>query len=142
MDATNGKNEQIYKKGIQRDLKKAYIGFNVAKILENDKIVTGSWGCGIFGGNKLVKFLQQILVANLLDLSLDYSCAKVDFSNSQDADYLIKIIEMLKIIKSNQIKTDQIYKILMNLDNVLESNIDVDKYIMDSIRKKNDNIMT
>ena len=142
MDATNGKNEQIYKKGIQRDIKKAYLGFHTAQILENDKIVTGSWGCGIFGGNKLVKFLQQILAASLLDLSLDYSCAKVDFASDKDTEYLIKLIELIKIIKMNQIKTDQIYNLLMNLDNIFESNIDIEKYIIDTLKHKYDKFLS
>jgi poly(ADP-ribose) glycohydrolase len=56
-----------------RDLKKCYVGF---KAVDADKITTGRWGCGVFGGDKQHKFLQQLMVAQMLGKKLYYSSYK------------------------------------------------------------------
>ena len=60
---------------INRDIFKAYVGFSFA----NDEkgisktIATGNWGCGVFGGNHELKFIQQWIAASLAKLErLDY----------------------------------------------------------------------
>ena len=55
-------------KDIMRDIHKAYVGFNLIN-LESQKdvektISTGNWGCGVFGGNHELKFLQQWIAAS------------------------------------------------------------------------------
>ena len=57
-------------KQIIRDLNKAWIGFSNCVV---SPISTGHWGCGAFGGNKTLKFLQQLCAASLTGLPLEYS---------------------------------------------------------------------
>ena len=66
-----------YKEDINRDIHKAYVGFNIIKLDSEQNIektiATGNWGCGAFGGNHILKFLQQWLAATLAGIQrLDY----------------------------------------------------------------------
>lgn len=54
---------------IIRDLNKAWIGYQHC----GERISTGHWGCGAFGGNPAFKFLQQLCVASVLNKKLSYS---------------------------------------------------------------------
>ena len=65
------------KEDINRDIHKAYVGFNIIKLDSEQNIektiATGNWGCGAFGGNHILKFLQQWLAATLAGIQrLDY----------------------------------------------------------------------
>jgi poly(ADP-ribose) glycohydrolase len=62
---------QWKKECIFRDLGKCFGGFSCAK--KGELISTGHWGCGAFGGDKSLKFLQQVVSASLLGVRLDYS---------------------------------------------------------------------
>ncbi|CAF3876381.1 unnamed protein product [Rotaria sp. Silwood1] len=58
---------------VNRDLGKAWAAFKKSK---DEIIVTGKWGCGVFGGDLIFKFLRQICAAMLLGnhfKRLDYS---------------------------------------------------------------------
>lgn len=57
---------------IIRDLNKAYIGFSSIDA-KNARFSTGNWGCGVFGGDRHMKFIQQICAATQAGVSLDYS---------------------------------------------------------------------
>ena len=62
-------------KEINRDIHKAFVGFNFANDnKELPKIIaTGNWGCGAFNGNHELKFIQQWIAASLAKLDrLDY----------------------------------------------------------------------
>ena len=99
---------------IKRDIHKAYVGFNLInyeKQNEEKTIATGNWGCGAFGGNHELKFLQQWIAASLVGVKrLDY----YTFGNEKMANcvkYYLKIKEK--------------YKTAINLLNFLEKvNID------------------
>ena len=60
----------VDKDSVERDLIKAYVGFNLInfddeKVITMTKtIATGNWGCGAFGGDFELKFLQQWIVAS------------------------------------------------------------------------------
>ena len=66
----------ISKDIIKRDMHKAYVGFNLInyeKQNEEKTIATGNWGCGVFGGNHELKFLEQWIAASLTGVKrLDY----------------------------------------------------------------------
>ena len=47
---------------IERELTKAAAGFRCEGY---DKIVTGNWGCGAFGGYVQLKFLIQLVAASV-----------------------------------------------------------------------------
>lgn len=53
-----------------RDLNKAWLGFSKCVTLP---VSTGHWGCGAFGGNKTLKFLQQLCASSLAGTPLEYS---------------------------------------------------------------------
>lgn len=56
-----------YEKGfIDREIKKAFCGFNF-KNAQVKRVVTGNWGCGAFGGNLQMKFLIQWLACSAAD---------------------------------------------------------------------------
>ena len=62
---------------IIRDIHKAYVGFNLINLEEEkdfEKIIsTGNWGCGAFGGNHELKFIQQWISASFAGVKrLDY----------------------------------------------------------------------
>ena len=66
IDATNFKtfpsdSYQYGKKGVRRELNKAYAGFAGASYRagEDEAVCTGKWGCGAFGGNEEMKFVIQ-----------------------------------------------------------------------------------
>lgn len=61
------------KRNIDRDLGKAWLAFAKSR---DRTIVTGNWGCGVFGGDPIFKFLQQICAVMILGddfQRLDYS---------------------------------------------------------------------
>jgi poly(ADP-ribose) glycohydrolase len=54
----------------RHDLAKACAAFSNCKSVE---ISTGPWGCGVFGGNKVHKFLLQAIAAHVAGKTLQYS---------------------------------------------------------------------
>jgi poly(ADP-ribose) glycohydrolase len=89
----------ISKDIIKRDMHKAYVGFNLInyeKQNEEKTIATGNWGCGVFGGNHELKFLEQWIAASLTGVKrLDY----YTFGNEKMANcmrFYLKIKEKYK----------------------------------------------
>lgn len=78
--------------GFERDIRKAYLGF---ASVSSPIISTGNWGCGAFGGNPTLKFLQQILAAQWAQKTkVRYST----FGNQkQKAEFQSLIIQMGKV---------------------------------------------
>lgn len=59
---------------ILRDVNKAYLAFHrFLAQTGTDFIATGHWGCGVFGGDKTHKFVQQVLAAQQAHCRLNYS---------------------------------------------------------------------
>uniref|UniRef100_A0A6S9L5M5 poly(ADP-ribose) glycohydrolase n=1 Tax=Heterosigma akashiwo TaxID=2829 RepID=A0A6S9L5M5_HETAK len=61
------------KSAVQRDINKARLGFlhyctGSARVPH--AVSTGHWGCGVFGGDFIAKFLQQVVAARLAGLPL------------------------------------------------------------------------
>lgn len=78
MDASIAESEgqQFTLENNLRDIRKAYLGFSASaqskdshekEALEDELhiVSTGKWGCGVFGGNPVLKFLQQLIAATL-----------------------------------------------------------------------------
>jgi len=55
---------QFKKNNFLRDLHKAYSAFFIPQKVDLPVLATGNWGCGAFGGDKHLKFFQQILAAS------------------------------------------------------------------------------
>ena len=69
----------------ERDLKKAYMGFaNV----DSDSITTGKWGCGVFGGDYCLKFVQQVMAAQMAGKKLYYS----SFTNDREFEHYAQLM--------------------------------------------------
>ena len=86
---------------IERDLAKAFIGFNLInfsdeKVLKMKKTIsTGNWGCGAFGGDFELKFLQQWLAATFAGVEkLYYYTFK-----RKEMDFVAKNYKNLREIK-------------------------------------------
>eukprot|EP00004_Rigifila_ramosa_P005464 TRINITY_DN1599_c0_g1_i7.p1 TRINITY_DN1599_c0_g1~~TRINITY_DN1599_c0_g1_i7.p1 ORF type:complete len:287 (-),score=81.81 TRINITY_DN1599_c0_g1_i7:15-875(-) len=60
-----------------RDLNKAFIGFSHSADLPAREgpiaVSTGNWGCGAFGGDPILKFLQQMMAAAAAGRAVDYA---------------------------------------------------------------------
>lgn len=79
--------EQLSTKMLDRDILKAVAGFNG---LSGHKIATGNWGCGVFGGNINVKFLQQLIAATVNESELIYCHSNNSDAVAKDLDCLYK----------------------------------------------------
>eukprot|EP01119_Soliformovum_irregulare_P020006 TRINITY_DN6430_c0_g1_i2.p1 TRINITY_DN6430_c0_g1~~TRINITY_DN6430_c0_g1_i2.p1 ORF type:complete len:314 (+),score=80.02 TRINITY_DN6430_c0_g1_i2:542-1483(+) len=72
-DAIMSPATQFGEKMFFRDLNKAFIAFTIHdEKLQDSPIVTGNWGCGAFGGDRQLKFLQQLIAASQAHRPLEY----------------------------------------------------------------------
>ena len=113
----NSKKQEI--KDINRDIHKAYVGFNLVNFeteKDTQKIIsTGNWGCGAFGGNHELKFIQQWIAASFVPIKrLDYY--------TFDSSKMKKVVENYNKIKEkyNILDEDIIY---------IRDNIDSQEYL-------------
>ena len=76
--------------------------YDEKEVKEEKTIATGNWGCGVFGGDFELKFLQQWVAASFVGIKrLDYYTF-----NNKNVKY---IIEMLKEIKKKYKKVKDLY---------------------------------
>ena len=88
-----------------RDLIKAYVGFNLINFNDKDvsklekTISTGNWGCGAFGGDFELKFIQQWLAATYagVDKLYYYTFGRKEMNN------VIKNLEKIKSLNVNDL---------------------------------------
>ena len=91
----------VDKDSVERDLIKAYVGFNLInfddeKVITMTKtIATGNWGCGAFGGDFELKFLQQWIAASYAGVKKLYYYT---FDKKEMAD-VIKNCEKIKLFR-------------------------------------------
>ena len=87
----NSMDLNTYQQNINRDIYKAYSGFyliNSENMFEKS-IATGNWGCGIFGGNPQLKFIEQWIAASFAGAQrLDYFTF-----NDQSMQYLMQFYQ-------------------------------------------------
>jgi len=107
---------QYSRKMVRRDLNKAWKGFT----LSPGTISTGHWGCGAFGGHKVLKFLQQLCAATVAHVTLDYST----FNDGKCAQELNHIFQM---IVNGNLKVKDIYQIISEYD--LDSAIEFGEFV-------------
>ena len=95
---------------IQRDLHKAYVGFSFVNDIEDHlqkTIATGNWGCGAFGGDFELKFLQQWLAATLCHVDKLYYYT---FNNKKMKEVVANYEKIRK-----EMKPIDVYNILMKV---------------------------
>ena len=103
----------IEKENIERDIAKAYVGFDLIhfddeKVVKLKKTVsTGNWGCGAFGGDFELKFLQQWIAATYAGVEKLYY-------------YTFKKKQMESVIKNwkkiESLNVDNLYLTLIETD--------------------------
>ena len=101
---------------VMRDLIKAYVGFNLINFDDKDvakmekTISTGNWGCGAFGGDYELKFIQQWLAATYAGIEklyyytfgrkeMDNAVKNLEEMKSLNADDLYKAITNTKLVR-------------------------------------------
>jgi poly(ADP-ribose) glycohydrolase len=82
--------EQVSKKGIDRELIKAYAGFKDTP--KHTDIITGNWGCGAFNGDIKTKFLIQWLACSMADKKMVYC----PFDSKETIESSLKILSKLQ----------------------------------------------
>ncbi len=90
-----------------RDINKCYAGFSSYKKFNKLPISTGAWGCGAFGGDFHLKFIEQIIISSYLDIKLYYSCY-------QNQKVHTECERMLNIIKDKKLNMADLAKLVAN----------------------------
>ena len=74
--------------------------------IDFNKISTGNWGCGMFKGDFVMKFIQQLMAASEAKKSLDYSTygdiEKCDFLkqiHSKIVEFKLKVSDLFALIE-------------------------------------------
>lgn len=109
IDSAVGRYAQCSEEGIRRDLLKAYLGFKASReCLGSRKISTGHWGCGAFGGDFHVKFLQQVLAATLAEVT------ELEYSTYRDKKLATEFLQLLKTMERQHMTAGTLYQLLLN----------------------------
>mmetsp|Transcript_952 Transcript_952/g.1817 ORF Transcript_952/g.1817 Transcript_952/m.1817 type:complete len:241 (+) Transcript_952:75-797(+) len=113
--ATGAKYE-FMQKTINRDVDKAWLGFGGGfddlKTKRSGPISTGMWGCGAFGGNPTLKFLQQIMAAAEVGRTLYFSTFKNRTLESQ-------FTQLHEKLRANKVTVGQLYKAIVSYKSTL-----------------------
>ena len=103
MDANVGSFSQFNIDNILRDIHKAYVCFNLINLDDNENgkfnknIATGNWGCGVFGGDHELKFIQQWIAASFANVEkLEY----YTFNCKEMAEISKKFLKLRKEYKT------------------------------------------
>jgi poly(ADP-ribose) glycohydrolase len=94
--------QQFYKEFLNRDLNKAWYSFKKC----GTDIVTGHWGCGAFGGDEYLKFLQQVIASTLAETN------RLDYSTFKNENMKEKFELILQEIGKLNLNISQIYAIM------------------------------
>ncbi|KAJ3135021.1 hypothetical protein HK101_004288 [Irineochytrium annulatum] len=103
LDATY--RDHFTNKSVDVDMGKAFVGFACAR--DNGGVVTGHWGCGVFGGEKTHKFLQQVCAAAECGLK------KLDYSVFHDAKLAAELGGVVKRLEEGRWTVGEVYEILL-----------------------------
>ena len=113
IDAICSRSGGIEKKYVERDIIKAYVGFDLINLGDKEipvlkkTIATGNWGCGAFGGDFELKFIQQWLAATHAGVEKLYYYT----FQSKQMKFVIANLEKLKALD-----VEDIYLRMMGLD--------------------------
>eukprot|EP01116_Phalansterium_solitarium_P020158 TRINITY_DN5865_c0_g2_i1.p1 TRINITY_DN5865_c0_g2~~TRINITY_DN5865_c0_g2_i1.p1 ORF type:complete len:199 (+),score=64.34 TRINITY_DN5865_c0_g2_i1:210-806(+) len=98
---SGGSFQQFRPRYFRRDVLKAYVAFRAGPDEQPDSdgllpaVATGNWGCGAFGGDKQLKFFQQLLAAAEARRPLHYFTFK-DARLAQDLQAFVDKLEATK----------------------------------------------
>ncbi|VDL79560.1 unnamed protein product [Nippostrongylus brasiliensis] len=102
------RNVQYKKESIDRDLNKAYVGF-LSRHREASPVATGNWGCGVFGGDKELKSLIQMIAAGLAGRDMIY----YTFANQR---FEVSMSELYEKLVQKKATVGAVYKALIAYD--------------------------
>jgi hypothetical protein len=151
IDAVCGYSGGVNKDDALRDFIKAYVGFNLINFDDKDvsklekTISTGNWGCGAFGGDYELKFIQQLLAATYagVDKLYYYTFSREEMNN------VVKNLEKIKSLNANdlyermvgaELKKGKVLDIILNMDinnNVNNTQENKEKSCFDKLCKIN-----
>jgi len=97
--------DQYQRRSIERELKKAVLGFGATLAPDSYEVVTGNWGCGVFKGDIQLKFLIQWVAATFCHRNMSY----LTWNNSD----LANLTEWVNFF--NQYSTNQVLEALFKL---------------------------
>lgn len=115
--------QQLQRRHFDRDVVKLVTGFSG---MEGEKIATGNWGCGCFGGNIYIKFLQQVLAASVAGVDLVYCHSDNSAAVRRD------LANIYKGLIDNGITLSEVYNTLV--DHKTDSPGDIGEFILDKWR--------
>ncbi|XP_019739042.1 poly(ADP-ribose) glycohydrolase isoform X2 [Hippocampus comes] len=100
--------EQFHPEGIERELNKAYCGFDrPGEHRDNlSAVATGNWGCGVFGGDARLKALLQMLAAAEAGRDLAY----FTFGDSQ---LMTDVHSMHSFLTQRRITVGEVYDLMV-----------------------------
>jgi len=87
-----------------RDMNKAYLSFK--QVEKGKSISTGNWGCGMFGGDPVHKFIQQICASTITGVKLEYSTFK-------DEPLATKLREILSLIETKKATVADLFEAML-----------------------------
>ena len=117
----------VNKDDVLRDFIKAYAGFNLINFNDKDvsklekTIATGNWGCGAFGGDYELKFIQQLLAATYAGVDKLYYYT----FGRKEMDNVVANLEKLKSLNArdlyekiveSKLKKIKVLDIILNTD--------------------------
>ena len=148
IDAVCSYSGGVDRDSVLRDLIKAYVGFNLINFDDKDvskldkTISSGNWGCGAFGGDYELKFIQQWLAATYAGVEklYYYTFGRKEMNNA------IKNLEKIKSLNANNLYERMIRAKLTKgevLDIILNSDInDNNEKIENNNKNDDDNVVT
>ena len=105
--------------------KEKNVSSGTEKVLEKT-ISTGNWGCGVFGGNHVLKFIQQWIAASFAGVKrLDYY--------TFEKDEMKVVIQRLDEIKNKYKKANELYNVIV-FNQISDNNI-IDEILKNDINK-------
>ena len=134
IDAVCAYSGGVNKDDVLRDFIKAYAGFNLINFNDKDvsklekTIATGNWGCGAFGGDYELKFIQQLLAATYAGVDKLYYYT----FGRKEMDNVVANLEKLKSLNARDL-----YERMIEAD-LLKGKV-LDIILIKDINNTNDN---
>lgn len=102
------KKDQYTYTNVKRELNKAFCGFEKNSLEGSSPIplATGNWGCGVFGGHFMLKFVIQLMAASQAGRTMKYYTFR-------EKNLQSKITSLHSFLFQNGITVSQLYKALL-----------------------------
>ena len=116
---------------IDRDFGKAWAAF---KYSQSQVIVSGHWGCGVFGGDYFLKLFQQTCAAMILNENFK----RLDYSVYGDQPLCDDMKNLLNSLEEKHLTVAEIYRMIIGYQEKMKSktssNLSFRKYVDDWLK--------